>query len=44
VSNDEVRQGRLGSALGAVRAMPLPDRPRIDGAEVAAEALLTRLE
>jgi len=42
-TNDEVRQGRLGSALDAVRAMPLPERPRIDGADVAAERLLAQL-
>jgi hypothetical protein len=42
-TNDEVRQGRLGPALDAVLAMPLPERPRIDGAEVAAERLLARV-
>jgi hypothetical protein len=42
-TNDEVRQGRLGSALEAVRALPLPQRPRIDGADVAAERLLAEL-
>ena len=42
-TNDEVRHGRLGSALDAVRAMPLPGRPRIDGADVAAERLLAQL-
>jgi len=40
VSNDEVREGRLGPALGAVLAMPFPNPPRIDGAAVAAEKLL----
>jgi L-arabinokinase len=39
-TNDAVRNGRLGSALDAVLAMPLPERPRIDGADVAAERLL----
>jgi len=42
-TNDEVRQGRLGPALDKVRAMRLPERPRIDGAEVAAERLLARV-
>jgi L-arabinokinase len=42
-TNDEVRRGRLGPALDAVRAMPLPERPRIDGADVAAERLLAQL-
>jgi len=42
-TNDEVRQGRLGPALDTVLAMPLPERPRIDGAEVAAERLLARV-
>ena len=43
VTNDEIRQGRLGPALEAVRAMPLPQTPRLDGAEVAAERLLARI-
>jgi L-arabinokinase len=42
-TNDEVRGGRLGPALEAVRALPVPARPRIDGAAVAAEWLLARL-
>jgi hypothetical protein len=42
-SNDEVREGRLGPALDAVRAMPSPDPPRTDGAAVAAGKLLARL-
>ena len=39
-SNEEVREGRLGRALEAVRALPFPDPPRTDGAQVAAERLL----
>ncbi len=42
-TNGEIREGRLGPALDAVRAMPLPPRPRIDGAEVAAERLLAEV-
>lgn len=42
-TNDEVRQGQLGSALDAVLAMALPERPRIDGADVAAERLLAEV-
>jgi L-arabinokinase len=40
-SNDEIRHGRLGPALDRVRAIPLPQRPRMDGAEVAADLLLS---
>ena len=40
VSNDEVRTGRLGDALEAVLAAPLPPPPRLDGAAVAARRLL----
>jgi len=43
VSNDDVREGRLGPALEAVLALPFPDPPRTDGASVAAEKLLARL-
>jgi L-arabinokinase len=39
-SNDEVREGRLGRAIEGVLAMPFPDPPRTDGADVAAERLL----
>ena len=39
VSNDDVREGRLGPALRAVLALPFPDPPRTDGAAVAAEKL-----
>jgi hypothetical protein len=42
-SNEDVREGRLGPALEAVLAMPFPDRPRTDGAAVAAERLLAFL-
>ena len=42
-SNDEVRGGRLGAALAAVREVAVPERPRIDGAEVAAGWVLGRL-
>jgi L-arabinokinase len=42
-SNDEVREGRLARALEAVLAVPFPDRPRTDGAAVAAERLLALL-
>jgi L-arabinokinase len=42
-SNGEVREGRLGRALEAVLALPFPDSPRTDGADVAAEKLLALL-
>lgn len=42
-TNEEVRGGRIGPALEAVLAEPMPPTPRIDGAEVAAEYLLARL-
>ena len=42
-SNDEVREGRLASALEAVLARPFPDPPRTDGAAVAADTLLALL-
>ncbi|HSD28058.1 MAG TPA: hypothetical protein VLL75_12195 [Vicinamibacteria bacterium] len=40
VSNDDVREGRLGPALEAVLALPFPDPPRTDGAALAADRLL----
>jgi hypothetical protein len=42
-SNEEVREGRLGRALDAVRALYFPSPPRTDGAAVAAQKLLDRL-
>jgi hypothetical protein len=42
-SNEEVRGGGLGRALAEVQALPVPERPRVDGAAVAAERLLARL-
>jgi L-arabinokinase len=41
VGNDDVRQGRLGPALAEVRAQPVPAPPRLDGADVAADRLLS---
>jgi len=43
-TNEEIRGGRIGAALDAVRSQPLPPRPRIDGAAVAARRLLERLQ
>jgi hypothetical protein len=43
-SNEEVREGRLGPALEAVLSIPFPTPPRTDGAAVAAERLLARLD
>jgi hypothetical protein len=40
VSNADLLAGRLRPALDAVLAAPFPDPPRMDGAEVAARALL----
>jgi hypothetical protein len=40
VSNAELRAGLLRPALEAVLATAFPDPPRMDGAEVAARALL----
>lgn len=40
VSNAELLAGRLGPALDAVLASPFPEPPRMDGAQVAARALL----
>jgi hypothetical protein len=42
-SNEDVREGRLGPALEAVRALPFPDPPCTDGAAVAAQKLLGML-
>jgi len=42
-SNHDVREGRLGPALAAVRARSFPDPPRTDGAAVAALRLLSLL-
>lgn len=42
-SNEEVRAGRLESALEQVLAQPFPPRPRIDGASVVADVLLRAL-
>jgi L-arabinokinase len=39
-SNDEVRAGRLGTAIRAVLDLPFPEPPRLDGAEVAARRIL----
>jgi L-arabinokinase len=41
VGNDDVRHGRLGSALSEVRGLPVPEPPPLDGAEVAADRLLS---
>ncbi len=42
-SNQEIRQGRLETALATVLGRAFPEPPRMDGAAVAAEALLRRL-
>ncbi len=42
-SNEEIREGRLETALATVLGRAFPDRPRMDGAAVSAEALLGRL-
>jgi L-arabinokinase len=39
-ANDDVREGRLHSALSAVLELPYPDPPRLDGAAVVATRLL----
>jgi L-arabinokinase len=41
VDNDAVRQGRLGSALAEVESLPVPAPPPLDGAEVAADRVLS---
>lgn len=43
VSNDDVRAGRLGVAIDDVLARAVPPAPRLDGAELAAERLLSLL-
>ncbi|HVO11541.1 MAG TPA: hypothetical protein VMX54_12435 [Vicinamibacteria bacterium] len=43
LANADLRQGRVGAALGRVLALPWPDPPRLDGARVAASLLLERL-
>jgi len=40
VSNEDVRSGRLRTALDEVTAASFPDPPRMDGAEVAARRIL----
>ena len=40
VSNDEIREGRIGVALEVVLGLPFPDPPPTDGAAIAAERLL----
>jgi hypothetical protein len=42
-SNDDVRAGRLREAVRAVLDLPFPDLPRLDGAEVAANRVLSFL-
>jgi L-arabinokinase len=42
-SNEEIREGRLETALATVLGRRFPDPPRMDGAALAAEALLGRL-
>ena len=42
-TKDDICGGRLGPALDKVMSMALPQTPRIDGAEVAADFLLSRL-
>jgi L-arabinokinase len=41
VSNEDLREGRWRPALETVLARPVPPPPALDGAEVAAERLLT---
>jgi L-arabinokinase len=43
VASAELREGRLGGALRRVLEMPFPAEPALDGAEVAAERLITEL-
>jgi L-arabinokinase len=43
VSGDDLRSGRLEGALDDVLSRPWPDRPRIDGAAVAASRIRERL-
>ncbi len=41
VSNDDLRAGRLLGALERVRSLDFPEPPRLDGASVAAERILS---
>jgi hypothetical protein len=43
VASADVRRGRLREALEAVRALPFPEAPRLDGAELAAREIVARL-
>ena len=43
VSNEDLREGRLESALARVRALAVSGPPRLDGASVAASRLLAAL-
>jgi L-arabinokinase len=43
VTNADLLAGRLRPALEAVLALPFPEPPRMDGAEVAAQALLAAI-
>jgi L-arabinokinase len=43
VASAELREGRLGGALGRVLEMPFPAQPALNGAEVAAERLIAAL-
>jgi hypothetical protein len=43
VANEDVREGRLGPALEAVMTLERPATPPIDGAQVAADAILEAL-
>lgn len=43
VSNQDLTRGRLGPALAAVLAQPVPPAPRSDGAQVAARRLIELL-
>ena len=43
VSNEDLRDGRLGDALKQVLAAPFPETPRTNGAAVVAEKLLAAL-
>jgi hypothetical protein len=40
VSNDDLRGGRLHEPIRAVLALPFPEPPPLDGAEVAARRIL----
>ena len=43
VGNDDLRRGRIGDALRDVLSMPMPPPPPLDGAERAAERILSLL-